>query len=836
MQRDAAQRPRLARYLLYGRAELNVMNEPFSILPDLRFAIRSLSRSPGFVLIAVITLGLGIGANTSAFSVINEVLLRPLPYADSGQLDRIYRAIPQNSRGGVSPADYLDLRPQMRGYGEIAAYAFSDMNFSEPGQPAEMARGLRISDNLFSTLRIQPQLGRSFRPDETILGNHRVLMMSHRFWQTRFGGDAGIIGRTVRVDGEVHEIVGVLPDTLNDWRHLGPFDLFRPLGLTEKERTDRSGTWVRLVGRRSATLTRAQAEGFFASFGRRLAAEYPATHAGSTWRTLPITVAVAPDNGPGILGMVAGLSALVLLIACSNLANLLLARTMARAREFAVRSALGASRARLLRPLIVESLLLALAGGIFAIYFAMWTNDWLRNYGTTAFDQGFMFAVDWRVLGWALSACLFTVLVFGVAPALFALRLDLNKTLKSGGRGTTGDRGHQRFRHGLIVGQFALAMVLLAGAALFVRGIHEANNRQYGWQSDHMITGTAQLPTASYPSGKEITDFQRLALERLEALPGVASASMSYSMPFFGLAEPRKYAVAGRVTPQPGHEPVAATNGISPHYFETVGTRLLGGRNFDAGDTLTSPKVFIVNEAMGRGLFGGESPLGRRIARAGGKTMEWGEIVGVVGDVQSIYPDRIPVPYQIYQPLTQEPRPGAEIAVRTAGTAPAALVDGIRTTMATLDPDLPVRELQPADVGIAKANYQWQILGSMLSFLAVLGLALASLGMYGVIARTMAQRTSEFGIRIALGAQALDITRLVLTSAAGLALGGTAIGLLGAFGISRLIAAFFPGMQTNNVAVLSGVTVLLVAVALIACYMPARRASRISPTEALRAE
>jgi putative ABC transport system permease protein len=807
-----------------------------AILPDLRFAIRSLARSPGFVLIAVITLGLGIGANTAAFSVINEVLLRPLPYPDSGQLDRIYRAIPQNSRGGVSPADYLDLKRQMGGYGEIAAYAFADMNLSEPGQPAEMAHGLRISDDLFSTLGIQPELGRSFRPDETLLGNHRVLMISQRFWQTRFAGDAHIIGRTVRVDGETHEIVGVLPDTLKDWRHLGPYDIFRPLGLTQKEMTDRSGTWVRLVGRRSRTLTGAQAEGFFANFGRRLAAEFPAVHAGSTWRTLPLDVAVAPDNGPGILGMLIGLSGFVLLIACSNLANLLLARTMARAREFAVRSALGASRARLLRPLFFESLLLALAGGVCAIYFATWTNDWLRNYGSTAFDQGFVCAVDWRVLGWALSACLFTALAFGVAPALFALRLDLNKTLKSGGRGTTGDRGHQRFRHALIVGQFALAMVLLAGAALFVRGIHEANNRHYGWESDRLVTGTMQLPAATYPGGKEMTDFQRLVLERLQALPGVESASISYSMPFFGLPEPRKYLVADRETPQPGHEPVAAINGISPRYFETVGTRVLSGRTFNEADTLTSPKVVIINQAMARGLFAGESPLGRRIARAGGKTIEWGEIVGVVGDVQSIFPDRIPVPYQLYQPMAQEPRPFNEIAVRTAGAAPSTLVDSIRTTMAALDADLPVRELQPAETTIAKANYQWQVLGSMLSFLAVLGVGLASLGIYGVITRTMAQRTSEFGIRIALGAQVRDITRLVLTSGVTLALIGSALGLLGAFGISRLIAAFFPAMQTNSVSVLSGVTLLLVAVALIACYMPARTASRISPTEALRAE
>jgi len=817
-----------------------LIHESSAILGDLRFAIRSLRRSPGFALIAIVTLGLGIGANTSAFSIPNEVLLRPAPYPDSDRLDRIYRATPQNSRGSVSAADYLDLQSETSAYGEIAAYASADMNLSEPGEPADTARGLRISANLFSTLGAEPQLGRGFRPDEAILGNHRVLVISHRFWQNRFGGEAHVIGRTVRVDGEAHDIVGVLPASLNDWRHLGPFDVFRPLGLTEKEKTDRSAAWLRLVGRRSPGVSRAQADSFIASFGRRLAAEHPAVHAATSWRTLPLNLAVAPDYGPGMFGMLVGLSGFVLLIACSNLANLLLARTMARAREFAVRSALGASRARLLRPLFFEALLLALAGGVLAIYFATWTNDWLRHYMSASSFLGpaerTVFTLDWRMLGWAFGACLFTAVVFGVAPALFTLRLDLNQTLKSGGRGTTGDRGHRRFRDALIVGQFALALVLLAGAALFVRGIHEANNRNYGWQADHLVTGTIQLPTAVYPGGKAVTDFQRLALERLEALPGVASASMSYSMPFFGLAEPRKYLVAGRETPPPGHEPVAAVDGISPRFFETVGTRVLDGRTFNEGDTSTSPKVFIVNQAMARGLFGGENPLGRRIAQAGGKTIEWGEIVGVVGDVQSIYPDRIPVPYQLYQPLAQEPRHFSEIAVRTAGAAPSTLVNGIRVTMAALAPDLAVRDLQPAETTIAKANYQWQVVGSMLSFLAVLGLGLACLGIYGVVTRTVAQRTGEFGIRLALGAQVRDITSLVLTSGAKLALVGSAIGLLGAFGVSRLIAAFFPRMQTNSVAVLSGVTVLLVAIGLIACYMPARYASRISPMEALRAE
>jgi putative ABC transport system permease protein len=807
-----------------------------ALLRDLRFALVSLRRSPGFTLIAVVTLGLGIGASTSAFSVLNEVLLRPLPYADSGQLDAIFRATAQSARGAVSPADYLDLKAEMNGYGEVAAYGGSDMSLAEPGEPARIAAGLRVSANLLSTLGVAPALGRGFRPDEATLGNHRVLIISHRYWRNRFAADADIIGRHVRVDGEPHEIVGVLPASFNDWRHLGWVDLFRPLALTERESTDRGSTWVRLIGRRSRSLTREQTDGFIADFGRRLAADFPAANAETTWRALPMDDMMADDNGPAIFGMLIGLATFVLLIACSNLANLLLARTMARARELAMRVALGASRIRLLRPLLLESLLLAFAGGLCAILVALWTHDWLAFRSIGENGEGVTLSLDWRVLGWAFGMCLFTALAFGVGPALFALRLDLNRTLKTGGRGATGDPGHQTFRHFLIVGQFALSMVLLAGAALFVRGLDEVTQRRYGWESDQLVTGSMLLPTAAYPSASKITDFQRLALERLQALPGVASASVSYAMPFFGLDEPRKYVVLGRDTPKPGREPAAVVNGVSPRYFETVGTRVLGGRTFSEADTADSPRVFIINQAMARGLFGDESPLGRRIAQAGGSTLEWGEIVGVVADIQSVWPDRLTAPYQLYQPMAQEPRLYNEIAVRTAGVAPATLVDSIRSTMAALDADLPVRRLRTAETTIARANYELGVLGSMLSFLAVLGLGLASLGIYGVITRTMAQRTAEFGIRLALGAQVGDIVRLVLASGARLAFIGSAIGLVGAHGLARLIAASFPGMRIDDVPVLTGVTVLLVAVALVACYMPARYASRINPTETLRAE
>jgi putative ABC transport system permease protein len=806
------------------------------LFQDTRFALRQLTKSPGFTLTAIVTLGLGIGANTSMFTVINGLVLRPLPYADADHIDRLYRATAQNPRGGFSPADYLDLKSAMSGYGEVAAYGEAPLSIAEPGQPAEMPPGFRASANLFSVLGVQPELGRNFRPDEDRAGNHRVLIISHRYWQIHFASDPHIVGRTVRLNGESHEIIGVLPASFDDWRHLGWVDLFRPLGFSEKESSDRNSVSLRIVGHRSTALTPAEANSFIARFGLRLAKDFPAANADTTWRTLPIHETVVSSNGPATLAMLLGLSGFVLLIACSNLANFLLARTMARAREFAVRAALGASRSRLLRPLLLESLLLAIAGGIGAIFVAQWTCHWLAVLSTDDDGYSARFAVDWHVFGWAFAACVVTALTFGFAPALFALRLDINRTLKSSARNTTGDRGHQRFRRFLIIGQFALAMVLLAGAALFVHGLQEMNHRRSGWETEHLLTANLLLPTATYPGSKEITDFQRLALERLEALPGVTSASVSYSMPFFDVAEARKFLVAGRKTPEPGREPAAVINGVSPHYFETVGTRLLSGRTFNAGDTLTSPKVFIINQAMANALFGHESPLGRRIAQAGGKTTEWGEIVGVVADVQSVDAEPNPITSQLYQPMEQEARPYNEIAVHTAGVAPATLIADIRTTMTALNADLPVRRLQPAETTIARANYQLGVLCSMLSALGLLGLGLASLGIYGVIARTMAQRATEFGIRFALGAQVEDITRLVLASGLKLALIGSVVGLVGAFGVTRLIASSYPNMHPNSPLVLGGVTLLLATVALVACYLPARRAGKVDPISALRAE
>ncbi|MFL6595271.1 MAG: ABC transporter permease [Chthoniobacterales bacterium] len=805
------------------------------MISTLRFAMRALLHSPGFTILAILTLGLGIGANTAMFSILNTVMLRPLPYPQNEELERIDRATPQNPAGRVSPADFLDLQRNASNYGEVAAYALGDTSISEPGQPAEVVRALRVSANLFSVLRVQPQLGRDFLSREDVAGNDRVVVLSQRAWQDRFGARSDAIGRTIRVDGEPHEIIGVLPAWFNDWRHLGAFDFFRPLALDQQKAADRRSAILRIIGRRAPGRTHSESVALIGSFGARLASDFPEVNAGSTWVPVQLNGTAFPKSARAMLAMLISLSGFVLLIACSNLANLLLARTMARAREFAVRAALGAARSQLLRPLISESLLLATAGGACAVVVAQWVTEWLSSRTGGDGSEPISFVLDWRIFAWAFGAALITALAFGLAPALFALRLNVTETLKSGGRGTTGGRGHQRFRHALIVAQFALAMVLLTGAALFIRGLDDLNNTRAGWQSDRLLTGTVILP-ATYSDPEKINTFHRLTLERLKAVPGVASVSISSFTPFFNWVDVRKYLVEGRELPQPGHEPAAIVNSVSADYFDTYGTRILAGRGFTEGDNLTAQKVFVISHTTAKALFGNENPIGRRLGQTNIGATQWGEIIGVAADVKSVMPDPGPVTWQLYQPIAQDPRPFNEIALRTNGVAPATLVQSVRSVMAELDRDLPVRQLQPADVTIERANGQTRILRDILTSFAVLGLGLASLGIYGVIARTMAQRAGEFAIRYALGACVRDISHIVLTTGVKLALIGAGFGVVGALGVARFLASDNPGMRLNTTPVLAGTTLLLMMVALIASWLPARRAARVNPIESLRAE
>ncbi|MDB6115892.1 MAG: macB 2, partial [Lacunisphaera sp.] len=761
---------------------------------------------------------------------------KPLPYPGVDQLVRLYRDTKQAPDGHIARADFLDFKSALDGRDDVAAYTPSSASLSEPGQPAEMAYAARCTPNLLAVLGIRPRLGRDFLPGEAVTGQDHVVILSRRVWLNRYASDAGIIGRTIRVDGEAHKVVGVMPETFNEWRHLGMIDFFRPLAFTPTQAADRSTALLRVVIRRGPNRSLAEVAAFVADFGARQAKDFAEINAGSSWRAIPLASSVTGQRERPIFAMMIVLSALVLLIACSNLANLLLARTMTRAREFAVRAALGASRLQLLRPLVAESLLLALAGGVCAVLFAFWFRDYMAFRSTGDNGESVVVELGWVVFGWAFVASLFTAVAFGLAPALFAMRLDLNGTLKSGGRGTVGGRGHQRFRQLLIVGQFAIAMILLAAAGVQIRGLNELNNRRAGWTSDNLISGTIVLPAGAYADAERMDAFQRLTLERLAALPGVASASISSFTPFFNWSDSGKFIVEGRERPERGLEPVAVVNSVSPGYFDTYGTRLLAGRVFNARDDARAAKVFIVSERTARALFGSANPIGRRLAQVTGGNPRWGEIVGVVADVEPVTNDKTRLSSQLYQPMAQEPRRLNEIAVRFTGVAPAALVDNIRTTMAALDADLPVRSLQPVDLTIRRANYQVAVGRDIFAGMGMLGLALAALGIYGVIARTMAQRSGEFAIRLALGACVRDITRLVLAAGVKLALAGSLVGLAGGIAICRLLVANNPSMRVNSTAVLAGTTVILIAVALVACWLPARRAGKVDAMSALRAE
>ena len=809
-----------------------------NLLLDLRLGVRSLAKSPGFTLIAILTLGLGIGANTSMFSLVNGIMLKPLPYADAGRLQHVYRVTAQQPEGGHAPADFLDLRKAREPYGDFAVFATDRVSLSDPGKPAELAFAGRSSANLFTLLGVTPQLGRDFLPGEDTPGRHQVVILSQRTWRNRYAAAPDIIGRRLRIDGEWHEVVGVLPASFNDWRHLGNVDFFRPFAFTPEFSRDRKATSLQLFGRPGPGVTPAAAAAFVAGFGERLALAHPAEHAGTSWRAVSMQATAAGDSGGIILPLLIGLSGFVLLIACSNLANLLLARTMIRAREFAVRAAIGATRLQLLRPLLVEAGLLSLAGGALAVLVAYGFRNWAALRSTGDNGEFVWFEVDWSVMGWAFGASLFTAVAFGLAPALFALRLDLNDTLKSGARGQTGGRGQQRFRQLLIVGQFALSMVLLTAAALFIRGVHDLHHRRAGWQSAQLVTGSVALPAGTYADAEKVHAFHRLAGERLAALPGVETVALGRATPFFHWTDVRKFHVAGRTRPAPGQEPAAMVNSISPDYLAAFEMRLVAGRAFGEGDRASAPRVYLIGQSTARAWFGAEDPVGRRLAQiAEGREVSTGEIVGVVADFQTVDPDPNQVVHHVYQPLAQEATRGFEFAVRAApGIAPASLVPAIRDAFTALDPDLPVRRLQPADRNIDRALYQLGVLRDMLGAFGGLGLALASLGIYGVIARTTAQRSGEFAIRLALGAGRRDITRLVFGPGLRQALAGALLGLIGAYGATQVIASAFPGIRTNNPAVLAVTTLILVIVALLACWLPARRAGRIDAIAALRAE
>jgi predicted permease len=741
-----------------------------------------------------------------------------------------------SQRSGHSVPNFRDIEAGARDMAQFALLRTWSFTLSEPGKPPGMFAAHRVSPGYFDVLGIQPELGRVFRPDEDAPGANRVIVLSHAFWQMRFDGDPNIVGRVVRIDGEPTEIVGVLPANAAAPSLWGQVWIYRPLGLTPEELDRRLDNQFRIIGRYRAGVSPAEAKATFAAVGARLAADHPAENPGMGLRAVSLQSTSLDPDSRNLTFLLLGLSGFVLLIACGNLANLMLARALARSRELAIRAALGASRGQLIGTLAGECLLLGVIGGAMGVLVSAWVSELLaRHFGGG--DPAIQFALDGRVLGFAVGAALLTSLAFGLIPAWLASRLRVNETLKGSARGSTGDRSQQRFRALLIVGQFALALVLLAGAAVFVRGLDQLIKRDAGWQPAGLVTGKLTMPMNLVADSDRVMRFYREVQQHLAALPGVESASVDVELPLLGYPGPVWFEVEGRDNPPPGRRPMALKNPVSPEFFRTTGVALRQGRLIAPTDRGDSPWVFVINEAMARAIFPEGDAIGHRLRVAGMPEGMTGEIVGIVDDVRFINVTAERTPFQLYAPLTKETWGFVSVTVRASSpSAAAALVAPMQRAVAELDPDIAFTGVMPvaevAELNLADVRF----ISRLLTGFAFLGLLLAALGIYGVTTRTVLQRTGEIGIRLALGAQGRDIMRLIVGGGARLARAGAGIGLFLAIGLTTALARALPGLADGGAAAIAPATGVLVAVTLLACWLPARRAARVDPLVALRAE
>jgi predicted permease len=801
---------------------------------DVHYAVKQLRHSPGFTAVALLTLALGIGLNTSMFGVLNALFLRTLPYPQPGELVRVFRSSQKGQLFPHSPANFSDLRAQSRSFAAMAAFDAIDYNLAAPGQPAQRLRGLSVTGDFFAVLGMAPEIGRVFGADEDRPGHNGVVVLSHTFWQGHFGSDPAIVGRDIRLDGENVTVIGVMPRAFEEPLVWGPLDAWRPFAFDAKTLQSRGDNWLGVVGRLKPSMTIAGAEAEVSSVAAQLAKAYPMTNAQTTMTLLPLAAAGQDSTVRQLTWFTLGLAGCVLLIACVNLANLQFARNLARGRELAVRAALGATRFRLVRQSLTESLLLAAIGGALGLAIARWSNDALGSRLQLNGGSAVAIVLDWRVLGFAFAVAAFTGVAFGLLPAWLAARTNVNDALKQGGRSVSGSRTHHRIRHSLIVGEVALALVLLSGAGFFLRGLQRFVHRDLGWRPDHLLTASITLPGKKYATDDAQRAFYDRLERRLAALPGVERVALSLSVPLSRFNWGQRFIVEGQPEPKPGAEPRRDVNGVTLGYFDTLGIGLIQGRFFTASD-LSGPTRTVINETMAREIWPGQNPIGKRIAHPFERG-QWQEVIGVVRDVR--FPatvDRSQARFQTYRLLARESSPIFSVTVRSA-IPPEALADMLRRAVSEIDPDQSVQDILPASQVIEQGLANLRLCGALLGGFAALGPLLAAVGIYGVIAGFVVQRTEEIGLRIALGAQLRDILRMVLGQGLRFALFGAVVGLAGAAGVARVLGSIVPALPPAEGFTAGAVTVTLLAVALFACWLPAWRATKVDPMIALRSE
>ncbi len=809
------------------------------LLQDLRFGFRTLRKNPGSTLVAILALGLGIGANTAIFSVINAVLIRPLPYPDADRLVVVFsnRKAKNLYRQKISEADYEDYRKRAAVFDQIGAYRAKPAVLTGKDLP-EQVESASVSPALMDMLGLQPERGRRFAMDENEPGKNGVAVIGDGLWRRRFGADPNIMGTALILDGKPYQIVGVAPASF----HLldTPSELWIPYTPDPKELADSARGHVALtvIGHLRPGVSIQQAASAVVAVAHYLSEISPETNDNVSAEVLPLRDQLVGDVRTTLWTLI-GAVAFVLLIACANVANLLLARAGAREKEIAVRTSLGANPIRLVRQLLTESVLLSLLGGLLGLLLAFWGVTALSNAAPAGLAKTGDISLDWRVLAFTFVISVATGILFGLAPALTSVRQDLNSTLKTSGRSTTGNRGRSRLRNLLVISEISACVVLLIGAGLLLRSFMKLNQVNPGFRTDHILTLQLSLPATRYPGLKVAQFYQQLA-DRTAQLPGVQSAGMCRFLPLSGADASLNFQIEGQAPKSPGEQPRAKYRSVSPGYFSAMGIPLLQGRMLARTDSDRTPKVVLLNQTAARLYWPNEDPIGKRIL-SGVDDNAWSTIIGVVGNVKHSGLDAVTNPETYYDYLQLPPDDmGAiegtmSLVVRTAAD-PTNLIATIRNEVHSLDPDLPIFNVQTMENvvhgSVAQPRFRTLLLGGF----AALALILAAVGLYGVISYSVAQRTNELGVRSAMGASPGDLLKLVVGQAARLAAIGIGAGLVLALIVGRGISRFLFGVSVLDPITFLGTAVVILLVTLIASYVPALRATRIDPVTALRTE
>ena len=807
-----------------------------TLLKDLRYGWRMMRGNKGFTSIAIISLALGIGANSAIFSLVNAVLLRPLPFAEPDRLamvweDATFAGFPRNT---PAPANYVDWKTRNQVFEDMAAITVASFNLTGDGEPQKV-EAHSVTANLFQLLGAKPVLGRTFLPEEEGAAAGKVVILSHNVWQARFGGERGIIGADILLSGDKYTVIGVMPAGFQFLdRYIG---LWVPMDLTPEQWSTRGSHYLTVVARMKPGVAIEQANADIKTIQAGIARDYPNEAARMGADVIPLREQLAGEvRLPLIMLLVA--VGFVLLIACANIANLLLARAANRRKEIAVRTALGAGRMRIVRQLLTESVLLAGAGGALGLLFAVWSFDFLQQLVPPDMALSTKLAIDLPMVGYTLLVSLLTGVVFGLAPALQASRINLNDALKQGGRSIGLDRGGSRLRNLMVVGEVALALVLLVGASLLIQTLFKLRNQYSELRPENVLTLRTNLPENKYKELSKRIDFYDPVLERVKALPGVVSDGYTTTVPLEWKGGTSGFLPEGRL-PESGLSYDANHRQVSWEYLQAMGIPVQEGRHFNNTDNTLSMPVAIVNETMARQYWPGENALGKRFKLGDpDSNVPWIMIVGVAADVRQMGMD-IPVKAEMYLPYQQDPESPwyapRDLVIRTS-VDPMTLVSAVRAEIRSVDPDQPVSNIRTMDEILGEESAPRELSMTLLVVFATLALLLAAIGIYGVLSYFVVQSTPEIGVRLAMGAQTRDVVSLVLRRGMTLALAGVGIGLIASSFLTSLMSTLLYGVSASDPRTFGVIAVLLTAVALLACYIPARRAAKVDPIVALRSE